>query len=40
VPVGKDRFAAATGIKETAWRGRYWARYSDAVREAGYGPNS
>jgi hypothetical protein len=39
VPLGKDRFATATGIGESAWRGRHWARYGDAVREAGYEAN-
>jgi hypothetical protein len=36
---GERRFAAATRIKESAWRGKYWARWTDAVREAGYDPN-
>jgi len=40
VPLGIDRFAAATGIGEAAWRGRFWARWNDAVREAGFIPNT
>ena len=39
-PLGVDRFASATGISEAAWRGRLWARWSDAVREAGFTPNT
>lgn len=39
VPVGRNRFTSMTGIAETQWLGRYWARWSDAVREAGYEPN-
>jgi len=38
--LGHREFFNATGIKETDWSGRYWARWSDAVREAGYKPNS
>jgi hypothetical protein len=37
--LGKGRFARETGIAEWDWRGRYWARWSDAVREAGLEPN-
>jgi hypothetical protein len=40
VPLGMDRFLTETGIKEFDWRGRYWARWNDAVREAGFAPNS
>lgn len=40
VPIGVMRFEALTGIKQTAWRGKYWARWGDAVREAGYEPNT
>jgi hypothetical protein len=40
VPLGTDRFATATGITEATWRGRYWARWNDAVREAGLTPNT
>jgi len=40
VPLGVDRFLTETGIKESDWRGRYWARWNDAVREAGLFPNA
>ena len=36
---GATAFASATRIKESAWRGRYWARWTDAVREAGLEPS-
>jgi hypothetical protein len=36
---GERTFAVATRIKESAWQGKYWPRWSDAVREAGYDPN-
>ncbi len=39
-PLGKRGFEAETGIKESDWSGRYWARWGDAVREAGLTPNT
>jgi len=33
--LGRDAFTKETGISERAWSGRFWARWSDAVREAG-----
>jgi hypothetical protein len=39
-PLGRARFAAETGIRENDWRGRYWARWSDALAEGGYPPNT
>lgn len=40
VPLGRDRFEQQTGIREADWFGRHWARWSDAVQEAGFFPNS
>lgn len=37
-PPGRQRFFDETGIRESDWSGRYWTRWSDAVREAGYKP--
>lgn len=39
-PLGAGRFRAETGIKTTDWLGRYWARWGDALREAGFRPNT
>lgn len=38
-PLGVRQFASTTGIREPDWKGKLWARWSDAVREAGYAPN-
>jgi hypothetical protein len=37
--LGRQRFIQETGIKEYDWKGKIWARWGDAVREAGYSPN-
>ena len=39
VPLGRRRFAVETGLKEQDWSGRYWARWGDALKEAGFRPN-
>lgn len=39
-PLGRLAFLTETGIKESEWRGKYWARWSEAVREAGFEPNT
>jgi hypothetical protein len=36
---GERSFASATRLKESAWKGKHWARWTDAVRDAGYDPN-
>ena len=40
MPLGKQRFLAETGIRESDWLGRFWTKWGDAVREAGYEPNA
>jgi hypothetical protein len=37
-PLGIDRFLAETGIRPYDW-GRFWARWSTALSEAGFKPN-
>jgi hypothetical protein len=39
-PLGRQRFENETGIKTQDWYGKYWARWGDAVTEAGYQPNA
>lgn len=36
IPVGVRRFFAETGISQNVWSGKYWLRWSDALREAGF----
>lgn len=40
VALGRQRFLKETGIRQTDWIGKYWARWSDAIREAGLAPNA
>jgi len=38
-PPGKLKFYSETGIAEGDWAGKYWLRWSDALRDAGFAPN-
>ena len=40
IPLGRRQFYAATGIKENDRLGKYWARWGDAIKEAGLKPNT
>src|SRR5262249_1438261 len=37
-PLGWRRFETETGIRQSDWS-RFWARWGDAIREAGFVPN-
>lgn len=37
---GRRSFEYSTGIRPTDWEGRYWARWGDALTEAGLAPNT
>ena len=39
VPLGTGRFRAETGIKTSDWQAKFWARWGDALIEAGFTPN-
>jgi hypothetical protein len=39
VPLGKGRFSRDTGIRSSDW-GKFWARWGEAIREAGLEPNT
>jgi len=38
VPLSPDSFSLATGIKESDWQGIFWARWADALQDAGVQP--
>ncbi len=40
VALGRIRFEAETGIVVWNWCGKYWGKWSELVREAGYEPGS
>jgi hypothetical protein len=39
MPLGWKRFESETGIKRADWYGKHFARWGDAIHEAGYTPN-
>ena len=39
-PLGTARFEQETGIARRDWYGKHWARWGDALREAGFEPNT
>jgi len=38
-PPGQKVFVRETGIGDHNWRGKFWARWGDALTEAGFAPN-
>lgn len=38
--LGTARFEAETGIRKNDWYGKHWAKWADALAEAGYPPNT
>jgi len=38
-PLGRLKFSTETGITYSDWCGKHWARWGEAVKEAGYAPN-
>ena len=39
VPLGMMKFEKETGIRKHDWYGKYWAKWNDAIIEAGLKPN-
>ncbi len=40
IALGRAKFESLTGIKQTAWYGKYWSKWGDALAEAGFAPNA
>lgn len=40
VPLGRGSFARVTGITPAKWTGVYWVSWGDALKEAGFQPNT
>lgn len=38
-PLGRARFEQESGIKYHDWWGKHWARWNEALKEAGFAPN-
>jgi hypothetical protein len=38
-PLGWRKFRTVTGISDSEWLGKHWARWSDAIAAAGLAPN-
>jgi len=39
-PPGSNKFRSETGISRTQWYGKYWSKWSEALADAGFSPNS
>lgn len=39
IPMGREKFHAVTNVKASDWFGKIWAKWNDAVEEAGFEPN-
>lgn len=39
IALGREAFLRETGIKQSDWYGKFWARWGDALSEAGFSPN-
>jgi hypothetical protein len=37
--LGRERFYAETGIRESDWSGKYWIRWNEALEDAGVAAN-